>query len=161
MVALEPFSDGSASEKQQLSRYYDQLRQSILENGGGYVDALLDSAQAAYSVDLTNDRLEPGVLRGRRGFADPDMQLPCSYTAFCREHVGSVTESTLESYRLADSSEKLLARFKGGANEVTIESAKQDRTASRNGRKRSCSCRKIRNTAVTSKMSFPSCAASC
>ncbi|WP_302940088.1 ATP-binding protein [Senegalimassilia anaerobia] len=121
VVALEPFSDGSASEKQQLSRYYDQLRQSILENGGGYVDALLDSAQAAYSVDLTNDRLEQVFFAADGGFADPDMQLPCSYTAFCREHVGSVTESTLESYRLADSSEKLLARFKGGANEVTIE----------------------------------------
>lgn len=121
VVALEPFSDGSASEKQQLSRYYDQLRQSILENGGGYADALLDSAQAAYSVDLTNDRLEQVFFAPDGGFADPDMQLPCSYTAFCREHVGSVTESTLESYRLADSSEKLLARFKGGANEVTIE----------------------------------------
>ena len=121
VVALEPFSDGSASEKQQLSRYYDQLRQSILENSGGYVDALLDSAQAAYSVDLTNDRLEQVFFAPDGGFADPDMQLPCSYTAFCREHVGSVTESTLESYRLADSSEKLLARFKGGVNEVTIE----------------------------------------
>lgn len=73
VVALEPFSDGSASEKQQLSRYYDQLRQSILENGGGYVDALLDSAQAAYSVDLTNDRLEQVFFAPDGGFADPDM----------------------------------------------------------------------------------------
>lgn len=121
VVALEPFSDESASEKQQLSRYYDQLRQSILENSGGYVDALLDSAQAAYSVDLTNDRLEQVFFAPDGGFADPDMQLPCSYTAFCRKYAGSVTEGTLESYRLADSSEKLLARFKGGANEVTIE----------------------------------------
>ena len=52
VVALEPFSDGSASEKQQLSRYYDQLRQSILENGGGYVDALLDSARASRAPHL-------------------------------------------------------------------------------------------------------------
>ena len=121
VVALEPFSDGSASEKQQLSRYYDQLRQSILENSGGYVDALLESAQEAYSVDLTNDRLEQVFFAPDGGFAEPDMQLPCSYTAFCRRHSGSITEGTLESYRLADSSEKLLARFKGGANEVTIE----------------------------------------
>ena len=121
VVALEPFSDGSASEKQQLSRYYDQLRQSILENSGGYVDALLESAQEAYSVDLTNDRLEQVFFAPDGGFAEPDMQLPCSYTAFCRKHSGSITEGTLESYRLADSSEKLLARFKGGANEVTIE----------------------------------------
>ena len=121
VVALEPFSDGSASEKQQLSRYYDQLRQSILENSGGYVDALLESAQEAYSVNLTNDRLEQVFFAPDGGFAEPDMQLPCSYTAFCRKHSGSITEGTLESYRLADSSEKLLARFKGGANEVTIE----------------------------------------
>ena len=121
VVALEPFSDGSASEKQQLSRYYDQLRQSILENSGGYVDALLESAQAAYSVDLTNDRLEQVFFASDGGLAEPDMQLPCSYTAFCRKHSGSVTEGTLESYRLANSSEKLLARFKGGANEVTTE----------------------------------------
>ena len=121
VIALEPFSDGTASEKQQLSRYYDQLKQSILENSGGYVDALLDSAQAAYSVDLTNDRLEQVFLAPNWGFAEPDMQPPCSYTAFCRKHAGSITEATLESYRLADSSEKLLARFKGGANEVTIE----------------------------------------
>ena len=121
VVALEPFSDGSASEKPQLSRYYDQLRQSILENSGGYVDALLESAQEAYSVDLTNDRLEQVFFAPDGGFAEPDMQLPCSYTAFCRRHSGSITEGTLESYRLADSSEKLLARFKGGANEVTIE----------------------------------------
>ena len=121
VVALEPFSGGSASEKQQLSHYYDQLRQSILENSGGYVDALLESAQAAYSVDLTNDRLEQVFFEPDGGFAEPDMQLPCSYTAFCRKHSGSITEGTLESYRLADSSEKLLARFKGGANEVTIE----------------------------------------
>lgn len=121
VIALEPFSDGTASEKQQLSRYYDQLKQSILENSGGYVDALLDSAQAAYSVDLTNDRLEQVFLAPNRGFAEPDMQPPCSYTAFCRKHAGPIAEATLESYRLADSSEKLLARFKGGANEVTIE----------------------------------------
>ncbi|MDO5791423.1 MAG: ATP-binding protein [Coriobacteriia bacterium] len=124
VVALEPFSDGSASEKQQLSRYYDQLRQSILENSGGYVDALLDSAQAAYSVDLTNDRLEQVFFTPDGGFAEPDMQLPCSYTAFCRKYAGSITEATLESYRLADCSEKLLARFKGGANEVTVEFSK-------------------------------------
>ena len=121
VVALEPFSNGTASEKQQLSRYYDQLRQSILENSSGYVDALLDSAQAAYSVDLTNDRLEQVFFELDWTLAEPDMQLPCSYTAFCRKYAESVTEPTLESYRLADSSEKLLARFKGGTNEVTIE----------------------------------------
>ena len=124
VIALEPFSDGSASEKQQLSRYYDQLRQSILENSSGYVDALIESAQAAYSVDLTNDRLEQVFFNPDSGLTEQDLQLPCSYTAFCRRYAGSITEATLESYRLADRSEKLLARFKGGENEVTVEFSK-------------------------------------
>ncbi len=89
VVALEPFSDGSASEKQQLSRYYDQLRQSILENGGGYADALLDSAQAAYSVDLTNDRLEQVFFAPDRG-ASPIRT--CSYLAPIRPFAANMSD---------------------------------------------------------------------
>ena len=161
VVALEPFSDGSASEKQQLSRYYDQLRQSILENGGGYADALLDSAQAAYSVDLTNDRLEQVFFAPDRGLRRSGHAatlllyglLPRTCRIRHREHA--------ESYRLADSSEKLLARFKGGTNEVTIEFCETRSDGKPQWSQRSCSCRKIRNTASTPKMSFPLCAASC
>lgn len=47
----------SANEKVQLTRYYEQMKQSILENGN-YVDALMDAAEAVYTVDLTHDRLE-------------------------------------------------------------------------------------------------------
>lgn len=46
-----------ANEKVQLTRYYEQMKQSILENEN-YVDALMDEAEAVYTVDLTHDRLE-------------------------------------------------------------------------------------------------------
>lgn len=38
-------------------QYYDQMKQSILENGK-YVDALLETAEAVYTVNLTEDTLE-------------------------------------------------------------------------------------------------------
>ncbi len=46
-----------ADEKLQLTQYYEQLKQTILENGN-YVEALLDTAEAVYTVDFTHDRLE-------------------------------------------------------------------------------------------------------
>lgn len=51
-------------EKTQLNQYYEQMKQSILENGN-YVDALLESAQAVYSVDLTGDLLEKSSITQR------------------------------------------------------------------------------------------------
>ncbi|MFR3494872.1 MAG: hypothetical protein ACLTTJ_14200 [Blautia sp.] len=40
-----------------LNRYYEQLKPSIVENGN-YAEALLQTANAVYTADLTNDRLE-------------------------------------------------------------------------------------------------------
>ena len=51
-----------ANEKVQLTRYYEQMKQSILENEN-YVDALMDEAEAVYTVDLTHDRLEKIFFR--------------------------------------------------------------------------------------------------
>ena len=47
--------------KQQLTQYYEQLKQSVLENDS-YVDALLQTAYAIYSVNLSEDRLEQNFL---------------------------------------------------------------------------------------------------
>lgn len=47
----------AVSEKVRLTRYYEQLRQSIVENGN-YADALLETAEAGYMVNLTEDRME-------------------------------------------------------------------------------------------------------
>lgn len=112
--------DAQLNEKQQLTQYYEQLKQSIIENSS-YVDALLDTAQAVYSVDLTNDRLEKSFYRtGQREF-DIDEVLPCSYQEYCRKHSKFVTEDALENYRIVDSAAKLLQRFGAGARQVTVE----------------------------------------
>ena len=67
----------------QLMQYYDQMKQSILENGK-YVDALLETAEAVYTVNLTEDTLEnyrivdtSEKLIGR--FTDGDKQVVVEY----------------------------------------------------------------------------------
>ena len=111
---------GRVDEKQQLIRYYDQLKQSVLENSN-YVDALMDSAEAVYSVDLTNDRLENVFYHVAVRSFDLQVATPCSYDAYCRERSAFVTEETLENYRITDSAYKLLERFAGGDKQVTVE----------------------------------------
>ena len=59
LLAFETIRQGSGSHadaKEQLTIYYEQLKQSILENDS-YVDALLEPADAIYTVNLTNDIL--------------------------------------------------------------------------------------------------------
>ena len=50
-------NENTADEKTRLNRYYEQLKQSIVENEN-YAEALLQTANAVYTVDLTNDKLE-------------------------------------------------------------------------------------------------------
>lgn len=52
-------SNGEAArnEKEQLDQYYEQMKQSIIENSH-YAEALLETAEAVFAVDLTNDSLE-------------------------------------------------------------------------------------------------------
>ena len=69
-------------EKTQLNQYYEQMKQSILENGN-YVDALLESAQAVYSVDLTGDRLEKIFYHTTECEFDLNIKFPCSYDEYC------------------------------------------------------------------------------
>ncbi len=107
-------------EKSQLSQYYEQMKQSILENGN-YVDALLESAQAVYSVDLTNDQLEKIFYHTTEKEFDLDMILPCSYDEYCKKQSYFVTDDTQENYRIVDSSSKLLERFHSGAKQITVE----------------------------------------
>lgn len=120
ILGAEPFFESSSNEKERLSRYYDQMKQSIMDNSD-YVDALLSSAQTAYSVDLTHDTLEKAFSQetGRRRHIP--LEPPCSYERYCQLHSCYVTPKTLESYRLVDTSEKLLKRFAAGTNQLTIE----------------------------------------
>ena len=107
-------------EKQELIRYYEQMKQSILENSN-YVDALMETAEAVYTVDLTNDCLENAFYHVKRESIVIDREMPCSYDAYCRERSQKVTDDTLESYRIMDSSEKLLKRFREGDKQITVE----------------------------------------
>ena len=128
-VGIEPYRGAAANEKQQLSRYYDQVKQSILENGD-YVEALLDSSRAGYSVDLTNDCLEKFFSKPSGVRYDLNIETPCSYDDYCRSRARYVTEETLESFRLVDSAEKLLQRFSAGANQVSVEYCERTRDGS-------------------------------
>lgn len=116
ILGQERFRDSrqnQVDEKQELIRYYEQMKQSILENSN-YVDALMETAEAVYTVDLTNDCLENAFYHVKRESIIINREMPCSYDAYCRERSQKVTDDTLESYRIMDSSEKLLKRFREG-----------------------------------------------
>ena len=119
-LCFEPFYLNAGDEKQQLSRYYDQFKDSILENGD-YVEALLESAQAVYSVDLTNDVLDKTVSKDVPKRRALNVATPCSYNQYALNRSRYVTEETLESFRLIDTCDKLLKRFTSGASQATVE----------------------------------------
>ncbi|WP_432631277.1 ATP-binding protein [Brotaphodocola sp.] len=124
VLGFERFRDSAqleAIEKRQLTRYYEQMKQSILENSN-YVDALLETAEAVYTVDLTNDRIEKIFYRDAnvRHF-EIEIDLPCSYNEYCEGRRKFISSETMENYRIADSSEKLLERFHTGAKQVAVE----------------------------------------
>ena len=110
--------------KQQLSQYYEQLKQSILENDS-YVDALLETTDAIYSVNLTRDQIEGNFAKREETEKADSLFIAVpedgSYSGYCREYARQVTAQTLESYRLTDSPEKLLRRFKAGEKQVAVE----------------------------------------
>ena len=75
LLAFETIRQGAGSHadaKEQLTIYYEQLKQSILENDS-YVDALLEQADVIYTVNLTNDILERIILLGKRKKESLDM----------------------------------------------------------------------------------------
>ena len=124
ILGFESFhtKDNSAtpSEKVQLTHYYEQMKQSILENGS-YVDALMENAQVIYSVDLTHDTLENIFYHTTQREFDILLDLPCSYDQYCNTRSTYVTEDTLENYKIVDSSRKLLDRFHKGSKQITVE----------------------------------------
>lgn len=113
-------NENEANEKHRLARYYEQLRQSIVENGN-YAEALLQTAHSVYTVDLTNDRLESVFYHTKSKKITFEVQTPCSYDDYCSERRAYITEDTMENYRIVDSSSKLLQRFETGSRQVTVE----------------------------------------
>ena len=122
LLGFENFLTGqeTADEKQRLSRYYEQLRQSIQDNGS-YVDALLDTAQAVYTIDLTHDRMESALSHFAPTEFNIQLDLFGSYNAYCRARSAYITEDTMENFRIVDSTQKLLERFAGGSKQVVVE----------------------------------------
>ena len=123
ILGFEPFqnkNENTADEKTRLNRYYEQLKQSIVENEN-YAEALLQTANAVYTVDLTNDKLENVYYHEAAFKIENDIQTPRSYSDYCNKRSRYVTEDTLENYRIVDSSFKLLKRFATGAKQVTVE----------------------------------------
>lgn len=120
VLGFEYFRDSAqleAIEKRQLTRYYEQMKQSILENSN-YVDALLETAEMVYTVDLTNDRIEKIFYRDAEArHFELGIELPCSYNEYCEGRRKFISGETMENYRIADSSEKLLERFNTGAKQ--------------------------------------------
>ena len=113
-----------ADAKWQLMLFYEQLKQSILENGN-YVDALLETATTVYSVNITEDRVEQNFIRKEQShqisLSELGLELPCSYNEYCRRRSEQITRETLESYRIIDTVSKLLKRFAAGEKQITVE----------------------------------------
>ena len=125
VLGFEPFAAAGANERHQLSRYYDQMRQSILENSN-YIDALLESTEAAYSVDVTHGLIERVFMHPDGTFRDLGIDAPYPYRDYCAHRSAYVLPETLENYRIVDTPEKLLRRFEAGAREITVEYQERD-----------------------------------
>ena len=107
-------SEGQTGAKEQLQLYYEQLKQSILENDS-YVDALLELSDVIYTVNLTKDVLERRiVLNGKEQKSRElfmDYPLPYSYQDYCWEYEKKITQETIAGYCMTDNCEKLRKRF--------------------------------------------------
>lgn len=125
IVGFEVFHDMERvleDERLHLEQYYEQMKQSILENSN-YIEALLETAEALYTVNLTQDRLEQIFHHRKKEERIFDFQgeLPCSYDGYCRKIRQHITEDTLETYKIIDTSKSLLDRFYAGEKQVTVE----------------------------------------
>lgn len=119
VLGFKMYSDTvEMDEKKQLMRYYDQLKQSILENAN-YIEALMNMAQSIFSVNLTQNQID--------GIYDKYMQknkkpvLPCSYETYFKQWKSNVLEDCLGSFSIVESCQNLLDRYKAGDKHVMVE----------------------------------------
>ena len=126
-------TQGRIDAKEQLTLYYEQLKQSILENDS-YVDAMLELSDAIYTVNLTKDILEKNIILNGKSKEGKDLfmdyPLPCSYRDYCSEYMKKVTQETLGSYHMADDPAKLLKRFAAGETHLAMEYCVQEENGS-------------------------------
>lgn len=119
VLGFKMYSDTiEMDEKKQLMRYYDQLKQSILENAN-YIEALMNMAQSIFSVNLTQNQID--------GIFDEYMQknkkpvLPCPYETYFKQWKSNVLENCLGSFSIVESCQNLLDRYKAGDKHVMVE----------------------------------------
>ena len=119
VLGFKMYSDTiEMDEKKQLMRYYDQLKQSILENAN-YIEVLMNMAQSIFSVNLTQNQID--------GVYDEYMQknkkpvLPCSYETYFKQWKSNVLEDCLGSFSIVESCQNLLDRYKAGDKHVMVE----------------------------------------
>ena len=123
IVGFDTYQDSEhlvINEKKQLTQYYEQLTQSILENGN-YIEALMDTAESVYTVNLSKDRLEKIFYHNAEEQRKQEVKLPCSYDECCKRFRQFVTRETQENYHIVDSSAQLIERFESGQKQVTVE----------------------------------------
>lgn len=119
VLGFKMYSDTiEMDEKKQLMRYYDQLKQSILENAN-YIEALMNMTQSIFSVNLTQNQID--------GIFDEYMQknkkpvLPCPYETYFKQWKSNVLENCLGSFSIVESCQNLLDRYKAGDKHVMVE----------------------------------------
>ena len=123
LVGFDVYQDRDrliVNEKKQLTQFYEQLTQSILENGN-YIEALMDTAEIIQSVNLTQNLLEKIFWQNRGNRQIPDIKLPCPYDTYCKTYQRFVTKETRENYRITENPAQLIERFKAGEKQVTVE----------------------------------------
>jgi len=123
LVGFDVYQDRDrliVNEKKQLTQFYEQLTQSILENGN-YIEALMDTAEIIQSVNLTQNLLEKIFWQNRENRQIPDIKLPCPYDTYCKTCQRFVTKETRENYRITENPVQLIERFKAGEKQVTVE----------------------------------------
>lgn len=102
-MGVEYFRDSDekiVNERKPLTQYYEQVKQSILESGD-YVDALMQMAEAVYTVDLTHDSVENIFCReGARERINAKVEVPCSYDEYCRIRSDLVSPDTRKTSAL-------------------------------------------------------------
>lgn len=123
LVGFDVYQDRDeliVNEKKQLTQFYEQLTQSILENGN-YIEALMDTAEIILSVNLTQNLLEKIFWHNRENRQIPDIKRPCPYDTYCKTYQRFVTKETRENYRITENPAQLIERFKAGEKQVTVE----------------------------------------
>ncbi len=128
LLAFEIIRKGADSQtgaREQLQVYYEQLKQSIMENDS-YVDALLELSDVIYTVNLTRRYSgEKYYSKGKRakeqGAVSWIIHLPCYYQDYCGEYEKKVTKETKAEYNMTNDTEKLRERYKNGETNMSVE----------------------------------------